>query len=442
MKSFVKLHPIVLPTMICICGWTIFPSESRAVEILPLLQKTQLWTTPSEGFDQAFPDLGFEWVSAQRDTARSSESGLVFAEMPVAELITRFPNGELQEINMVIYNRGDTGEISREKFDALLAQATELSSKLANTKPKEKERDPTGIVRSEGLVWNTPVGDLLLEWSVTREVRSRNIPFRPEFIRLIIRPPGAIPAESGPSDGTRRRAVNLEGPLDERVTRSDDGEIKIDSIPMVDQGQKGYCVVATVERVLRYYGATVDQHELAQLGNTESAGGTSVREMMESMKKLTGRLGVKVRNHFEWDVYDFIRFVSDYNRATKRGREAPEVRIDEQYVDISGAYAQMKGDLLIQVRANDRSAASRFERDLEKLLNEGIPVLWSVQLGLLPEGNLPQSIGGHMRLIIGMNPKTREIIYSDSWGMGHEEKRMPIDQAWAITTGLNSLQPL
>jgi hypothetical protein len=41
---------------------------------------------------------------------------------------------------------------------------------------------------------------------------------------------------------------------------------------MVDQGEKGYCVVASVERVLRYYGGTVDQHELAQIANSDAAG--------------------------------------------------------------------------------------------------------------------------------------------------------------------------
>jgi hypothetical protein len=47
-----------------------------------------------------------------------------------------------------------------------------------------------------------------------------------------------------------------------------------------------------------------------------------------------------------------------------------------------------------------------------------------------------------MRLIIGYNLKTREILYSDSWGAGHELKRMALDDAWAITTGLATVEPL
>jgi hypothetical protein len=46
-----------------------------------------------------------------------------------------------------------------------------------------------------------------------------------------------------------------------------------------------------------------------------------------------------------------------------------------------------------------------------------------------------------MRLIIGYNDKTGEILYSDSWGAGHELKRMPLAQAVSMTTGLTTLEP-
>ncbi|MEQ1748666.1 MAG: hypothetical protein ABL974_04550 [Prosthecobacter sp.] len=44
---------------------------------------------------------------------------------------------------------------------------------------------------------------------------------------------------------------------------------------MVDQGPKGYCAVATAERVFTYYDIPVDQHEMAQEADTGSGGGTS-----------------------------------------------------------------------------------------------------------------------------------------------------------------------
>jgi hypothetical protein len=49
--------------------------------------------------------------------------------------------------------------------------------------------------------------------------------------------------------------------------------------------------------------------------------------------------------------------------------------------------------------------------------------------------------GGHLRLIIGYNTRTKEIIYSDTWGRGHEKKRMPIDNAFTMTRSLFSMEP-
>ncbi|MBR5050606.1 MAG: hypothetical protein IKX75_04645, partial [Desulfovibrio sp.] len=64
--------------------------------------------------------------------------------------------------------------------------------------------------------------------------------------------------------------------MKENVVPCERGGVWISGIPMVDQGDKGYCVVATLERLIRYYGGEVSQHELAQLFNTADGGGTSI----------------------------------------------------------------------------------------------------------------------------------------------------------------------
>jgi hypothetical protein len=48
---------------------------------------------------------------------------------------------------------------------------------------------------------------------------------------------------------------------------------------------------------------------------------------------------------------------------------------------------------------------------------------------------------GHIRMVVGYNDKTGEILFSDSWGPGHELKRVPLDTAWAMTKGLFVLKP-
>ncbi len=46
-----------------------------------------------------------------------------------------------------------------------------------------------------------------------------------------------------------------------------------------------------------------------------------------------------------------------------------------------------------------------------------------------------------MRIIIGYNKQSQELIYTDSWGAGHEMKRMKMDEAYTMTMQLTILQP-
>ena len=46
-----------------------------------------------------------------------------------------------------------------------------------------------------------------------------------------------------------------------------------------------------------------------------------------------------------------------------------------------------------------------------------------------------------MRTLIGYNTKTDEVIFSDSWGAGHEFKKMKGRDACAATLGLYLVEP-
>ena len=57
------------------------------------------------------------------------------------------------------------------------------------------------------------------------------------------------------------------------------------------------------------------------------------------------------------------------------------------------------------------------------------------------EESTPTGVGGHLRMIIGYNTQKDEIIYSDTWGRGHEKKSMSTENAFTITNSLFSLEP-
>jgi Peptidase_C39 like family len=163
--------------------------------------------------------------------------------------------------------------------------------------------------------------------------------------------------------------------------------------------------------------------------------------MLSSLRQLTERLAIRVRPLYQWDARNFLKLVDDYNRATKRGKLAPEIPLP--YVsDVDVFFSHVNPQLYKEVRMKRSAGFGKFQRDIQRNIDDGIPLLWSVRLGIIGESNSPQRSGGHMRIIVGYNQASSEILYSDSWGHGHEEKRMLIDDAWTITNGLSSLQPL
>ncbi len=407
-----------------------------------LVLRPDLWTAGAADLEAEMKPLGFEWTSAAQDVARSVRPGLTLAGAPLNEVLLRFQEGKVAGVTVIYFNRGDAGELGEKDFAKLLGDLRASLTTVAGQPPVERGRDASSAVRAEGLVWDTAAAKYLLEWSATKESKTKMIPFRAEFVRLNLLPSGGEePAIGAVAPGNARQAVKGFVGRD-HVTKAAGGDVRLKDVPMVDQGQKGYCVVASVERVMRYYGAEVDQHELAQIANSDSSKGTSMDAMLGSLKKLTARLGVKTKAIYDWNIADFLKMVDDYNRATKRGKLAPEVQLGSRVIDVDEVFAQIKPEIYKEVRMKKTADFGKFQREIQRSIDEGVPLLWSVRLGLVKEKEIPQAVGGHMRLIIGYNLTTREILYSDSWGMGHEEKRMALDDAWTITNGLTSLQPL
>jgi hypothetical protein len=333
--------------------------------------------------------------------------------LPAVESIARFKDGKLAEITVMLYARGDAGELAKEKFDALVRTSAETLDKITKTKFTLRGKDPKNAVKADGLIWQTDQAHYLLEFSFTKEVRTRDIPFRAEFVRLEITPPdpdwGRVASVKSTSSTKFDGAAHVK-----RDTTS--GDVWLGDVPMVDQ------------------------QELAQAANSSAEGGTSSSAMLGVLKKLSTRLKVRVREVEKSDVKQILGLISDYNRAAKRADAAP---LPEQgsMIDMGEIYRAMNVDVLREVRTKNKSDLTRFQRAVQSHIDEGTPLLWTVMLGKVPEPRIPQNAGGHMRLIIGYNPKTAEILFSDSWGAGHELKRMSTADAWTITTGATSIEP-
>ncbi|HEX8312427.1 MAG TPA: cysteine peptidase family C39 domain-containing protein [Chthoniobacteraceae bacterium] len=404
----------------------------------PVLSLESPWSLNQDEFQKATSQMPFEWTSNQRESARAAAPGMTLLGLPVAEVVARFESEKLREVTVLFFGRGDSGALTQEKFTTLVKNSSEALNQFTKLKFTPRGKDAKNAVKADGLLWQTETARYLLEYSFTREVKSRNIPFRAEFVRLEITPPSkaaGLLASLAPASGGRFSGVA-------HVQRdAATGDVVLRDIPMVDQGEKGYCVVASVERVMRYYGNAVDANELAQIANSTAEGGTSFEAMIDALKKLSARLRVRVRTLEQRDIRGILELVKDYNRAAKRADE-PEIPDPGRMIDVGAIYRAMKLAVLREAKMKDKAGFGRFQRSVQTEIEQGVPLLWTVMLGIVPERGIPQGAGGHMRLIIGYNTKTQELLYSDSWGSGHELKRLPMADAYTISTGLATVEPL
>ena len=60
---------------------------------------------------------------------------------------------------------------------------------------------------------------------------------------------------------------------------------------------------------------------------------------------------------------------------------------------------------------------------------------------MVPEKNIPQASGGHMRIIIGYNKISGKLYYTDTWGAGHEKKSMDMASAFFVSYAVWEISP-
>jgi hypothetical protein len=402
--------------------------------------------TPDQ-LEAAMKPARTQWLSAQKDQARFfGNYALWGGAIPVKEAVVEFQNGKLFRVNLSIFNRGDSDSrsfTSRAEFEKQLETWKAAITAKAGVQPADLGKQNASAVKAFGFSWSKAPSVYLLEFSYQKDVKAAGVAFQPEFVRLRLTP---LPKQLGlgslaattPSAGQRVSKSSLLA----NVTKDPGGDVFIKNMPMVDQGPKGYCAVATAERVFRYYGMPVDQNEMAQVAKTGAGGGTNPDAMLKALTALQGRLHVHVRAISKWEYAEFNRMITDYNREAKRNKKAEINLAGMRTIDIGAIYESMDPVSLKESKTvKKKGDFEKFKREIAEKIDKGIPVMWSVELGLYPEAEIPQAHGGHMRLIIGYNNKTNDVIYSDSWGAQHAMKRMPMDNAFPMTTGLYFMEP-
>jgi len=426
------LASLILPCLLAVC------------DISGIFAEKEAWSETAVNFTVEHQREGFRFASDKRDIVNCLGRGqVVWHGLDVWETKLYFGDEGVKRIELSLFNRGDArGEtLDYAELKELLgriASAAEPGGKIGKV---EHKKQPNGTY-TYFKRFNKGETGVDLAWGTTG-IKAKDS--TTDFVRVTLypkegrKPKGATKATSGVVSKAKVKA---------NVVKLPSGDVYIDGVPMVDQGQKGYCAAAVSERVLRYYGKDIDEHEIAQLAGTTAGGGTRTDSMKDSVRQVGSkcRLGFNEIVSMVGDFKDIEKELENYNRAAKAEKKR-EYSLDDftqgRMIDVGAIYRMMAENpkTLMKARTKD-FRYKKFLAGVKTQVDQGIPVIWGVTLGIYPEPEIPQAFGGHMRLIIGYNAKKHEILYTDTWGAGHELKRMPEDWAFTITHDAFFLRPL
>ena len=457
---------------------TLLPSlvTAGSYEIGEAMADAAFWSADPVLFVKRHQDSGFEFTSDRRGGADSRlDGGVTCFGLPVFETKVVFGTpGGVDRIELMLFAKAGTESFrefsdgagkrfrQRIRLDKTIDRAgfarilevvrTRLTPTGAKPGVPQKVAGADASERRAEQTWTKSAlsAPASLAWAFRQDGKDVAT-FEPGYVRLtVVAPNRTLPTKATKAKGSKK--------ISDNVVRDPRGDVFIGEVPMVDQGQKGYCSVATAERVLRYYGVDVDEHEIAQAAGTSPEEGTSTLAMKRSVEAIGRkyRLGTVVcYGDFEKSVESRIAGLGDevkaYNKAAKKLKAAPIT--DDMYIRREGntifyspaaVDKAMDAEVLKEMKVNgmQKSKYTRFMKDVRDQVAKGVPLFWGVTLGIYPEPGIPQSGGGHMRLIVGYNDRQHEILYTDSWGAGHELKRMPADWAWTISRCLLYMKPL
>ena len=386
-----------------------------AANIGDVLQGGSFWTMPKQEMINKYL-VGLRYRNAGEKIMRIDASGsLTIGELKPREIDWMWDEKKEhpESLLVILYNKGDDGPIDKKEFNTRVTDAQEALNTLTGVAGRKKAVSTSESgVKLKAWVWEWENGAAMME----AHDHGKKKDYEAEFIRLRFAPDMAGLERGGAADAGNRRS------LKEKVQRTPEGDVWIDGIPMVDQGSKGYCLPATVARVFAHYGMDgVDMHALASLCDTEAGGGTTLSGMLSALETIGRRFHVKAVPIVDKSKRPTTEeIVEAYNKMARRKGKA-ELPGFSGVVDrdMDAAVDRFDMEILEASFPVKKAAMKKWFRDIYKNIDAGVPVLWAIP--------------GHMRMIMGYNEQDGVIYYSDTWGAGHEKKKMTNLKAYMIT---------
>ena len=388
------------------------------------------WDIDMNRFMREHPRI---WYSKDGETNLSvSGEYVLFFGYAVCEDMLHFGVDGLESIDVSVFNKGIAGALVSEQ--AAMEAISHIATQLPGTKLETMIVDDGRGKSVTHFSWSGAWPRVTAKMGYAAKDGQGSVEYlNVRFERIVV--PSVTKASRNPAENVR-----CEG-----------GDIYIEGIPMINQGRKGYCVPASVARVLQYYGIDTDIHELAMLMETDCGGGTKVGGRFPTLSRVAKEAGMRRIDYKNLEKYDEA-YIRRYNQAA-RANSGHELNIEDFTVEEEedGRVVNMRHydwlvdamdeGLKLRSRDYDEEGFSTFKEGIVTSVQQGRPLLWSVE-HLFPWDRADGSQGGgHMRLIVGVNQSRDEILYSDSWGVGNEFKRVGFADAWRETDFMSCLFP-
>lgn len=322
--------------------------------------------------------------------------GKIIFGVPANEIRIHAESSRTSQIDIFLLNKGDNagGKKSKQNaFKKLLRKQNKRLTKLFRDKFGNSRKVYFGSGKLSRPVPAWEIGDsaLLLDYSaeeylIVHIVPSKNLNNRRQKVA---------------KDEKVASLKDFSG----NVKKTDNGDVFIGDVPMVDQGAKGYCVPATMERLVRYFGISgIDMHKLAESFQTYAGGGTTIDDTVKGTRKVIGEYGLRMREGSKLRFNTVIR------------------NIDRGIPVLWFHYAtrEFKGRL-------DGSISLRGK----KSINE-----WKEHLSEQERISRGRT-GAHVALLTGYNRETGEVAVSNSWGRRYQRAWVRFKDMERVDSGLN-----
>ena len=341
----------------------------------------------------------------------------LFGTMPYSVALYSNQAGLVTSLSIVYANKGDFGSNAGMGKDHFNGGTSATAKSLADAMTQDEETVAKSLTSVLGAATIQRYGEgktrrkvSRWDWNGHSFLLSNE---ENEYVSLAV-----IPTEMADAGGktVMTKDAEVKKRLLASIVKSENGDVYLTEIPMVDQGPKGYCAPATFERAMRTMGLEADMYLLAMVGESKAGGGTSVETLLEGVRQQVFSKGrrIKEENVKELRIRDFKRYIDE-------------------------------GIPLMWTMCSVDSYNEVADKNTEK---RGRVTDWMAHATEIAAENVkyadtPKSDSNHhICMIIGYNETTQEVAVSDSWGPRFELRWVPIPVAdWANVGGLFMILP-